>query len=385
MAKLCSQQDCTSCMACYNACPFEAIIISKSSLDVFVPHIDVGKCRDCGKCEKSCPILTPSTFKEPIECYAIATLNEEDVATCSSGGAATLLSRDIIAKGGVVYGATAIDGIPRFIRCATDQELEKLKGSKYVYCTPQLIYREVLADLKSGLECLFVGLPCNIAGLLNFLGKDYYNLTTVDLVCHGAPPFEYLYRHLESNGVNMTDVASITFRGERDYFTSAYSGDGKRLYSKSMHNDAYLSAFMKGIIFRNSCYNCKFARPQRVSDITIGDFWGAPAGCLDGYNGKISLMLINTSKGLDTFTKIKSLCRWEKHTIEEATAGNSQLKHPTPVSAESSIFHEVYESTRNLDAAFKASGVYSVIRRNKLRTALFALPIAILKLTGLRK
>lgn len=372
-------------MACYNACPFDAIKISKSPLDVLIPHIDIEKCRECGKCERSCPVLNPPTFREPEQCYAVATLNEADAATCSSGGAATLLSREVIAGGGVVYGATATGGVPRFIRCDSDADLEKLKGSKYVYCDPSLIYRDLLADLKKGVRCLFIGLPCNIGGLLKFLGRDYDNLITVDLVCHGAPPYEFLQSHLRSKGVDMADVGSITFRGKRDFCTSAYSGNGEIIYSSPQYFDAYFTAFMRGIFYRPSCYECRFARPQRVSDITVGDFWGAPSGILGGYKGKISLMLINSPKGADVFSQIKLRCRHEQRPIEEAVAGNSQLRHPTPRSVESDIFHNVYESTRSLEAALKAAGIYKVVRRNRLRALVLAVPKAILRLTGLRK
>lgn len=380
MAKLCSSQDCTSCLACYNACPFGAISIDKTELSVLAPQIDPAKCKDCGLCEKSCPILTAPTFQHPLAAIALYCKNEADRKTCSSGGLVTTLSRHFISQGGVVYGASAFGVRPGFRRVTSNEELELLKGSKYVYCDPSKIYTEVKKDLQSGLKCLFIGLPCNIAGLKQYLRQDYENLTTIDLICHGAPPFEYLKAHIESKVGSGLRWGNISFRGKMDFSTSVFDESGRLIYTKSQYEDEYFAAFMQGVFFRPSCYNCRFARAERVSDITAGDFWGLGNDALNGYKGKVSLALLNTQKGTELLDSAKELFFYEAHPIEEAISGNKQLREPTRFSREAEIFRATYESTKSLDKAFMTSGIKKRIIRNRLRRILLALPKRVIKL-----
>lgn len=373
MPNLCTYRDCTSCMACFNACPFDAISMVETSLAEKVPSVDVKKCRECGMCEKVCPILNRPNLNHPHTALALYSRRKDDCATCSSGGAATVLSRVIIERGGNVYGATAADGAPRFIRISSLDELELLKGSKYVYCNPDKIYTQVRNDLRQGNTCLFIGLPCNVAGLLNFLQKKYDKLITVDLICHGAPPTKYLVQHLASNIPANSDITNITFRGKYDFNTTVWKGESI-LYQQNRYEDKYFLAFMKGITFRRSCYHCKFACSKRVADITLGDFWGLASDALDGYKGKISLALLNTPKGSQVFETCKELFNWEYRNVEEAFAGNDQLRRPCSYSESAFVFHNVFERTHSVAAAFDAAGISSLVTRNKWRRWALALP-----------
>lgn len=381
MATLCKQEDCTSCMACLNACPFQAISVVENDLSVKVPKIDEQKCRECGLCEKSCPILSKSLgYNYPKEAIALYTKNVSDRQTCSSGGAATTLARLVISRGGVVYGATAINTYPKLIRVSTAEQLELLKGSKYVYCDSHLIYRSVKDDLVKGKECLFIGLPCQIAGLKQYLRKDYDNLYTVDLICHGTPPFEYLRKHLESKIGEYKPDYSVSFRGERDFSTTVYDSDGSVLYTKNQYEDDYFAAFMRGWIYKPGCYSCRFARPERVSDITVGDFWGLAHGALGNYQGKVSVALLNSSKGEKLFTDCSDSFIWEKRTVEEAISGNNQLRKPTTLSEEAKVFQSVYSSTNSITEAFKECGISKIVKKNRIRRVLLAFPKMIMRL-----
>lgn len=381
MAELCSQQECTSCLACYNACPFGAITLTKTSLSAISPQIQHDKCKECGLCEKSCPILSGTTFRYPSAAVALYCKNEHDKQTCSSGGLATTISRYIISKGGVVYGATSSGGYPTFRRVTYEADLELLKGSKYVYCNPELIYRAVKEDLKAGKECLFIGLPCNVAGLKKFLMKDYENLHTMDLVCHGTPPFEFLKAHLESKiGKSNGTWNLITFRGQYDFYTSVFDENKKKLYSCNQYEDAYFVGFERGLLFRPCCYECKYARPERVSDITAGDFWGLGNDALSGYKGKVSLALINTSRGNCLFEAFKDQFNWEQRTVEEAIKGNKQLNKPTEFTPAARQFQKIYSQTRSLEKAFDACGISSIISRNCIRRIILAFPKFVIRL-----
>lgn len=380
MAELCSQQDCTSCMACYNACPFGAISIVKTNLHALSPLINPDICRECGLCEKSCPILITPALNYPSAAIALYCKEEWDRTTCSSGGLATTLSRYIISKGGIVYGASAVGGYPEFRRITSEDDLELIKGSKYVYCDPALIYRSVKKDLTGNKKCLFIGLPCDVAGLKQYLHRDYDNLYTIDLVCHGTPPFDYLKAHIESKTGDYSNWNDITFRGKRDFCTTVFGRGGELIYSRNQYEDEYFAAFMRGQIYRPCCYECKFAQPERVSDITAGDFWGLGDNALDGYKGKVSLALLNTTMGAELFEAVKERFRWEQRTIEEALNGNHQLNRPTPFSPAAERFRTVYEKTESIEDAFQACGIKTLVRKNTIRRIVLSIPKKILNL-----
>lgn len=374
MPKLCSYDQCTSCMACFNACPFGAISVIETPLSAKVPTIDAEKCKKCGLCEKSCPVINKRILLYPQEAVALYTKNANDIRTCASGGAATAFSRKIIADGGVVYGATSVGGYPKITRVDELLGLEQLKGSKYVYCDPQQIYSAVKTDLNLGRKCLFVGTPCEVAALLNYLGKKYDGLYTVDLICHGTPPFEYLRQHLQNKGIKVSNVGNITFRGSIDFHLVVYDKNGKIIYKCNQYEDEYFAAFMKGVMFRSACYNCQFACSERVSDITIGDFWGVEKGILNGYNGKISVALLNTEKGLRLFDKIKADVIWEYRDISEAIAGNCQLRKPSVWNKNAVDFFDAYEKYNFVSVAFRKSGIRNITRKNKVRRFLLTIP-----------
>ncbi len=357
MPHLASHKDCTSCLACYNTCPFDAMSIGETGLSAKVPIIDDAKCRECGLCEKSCPIVSKPAFKYPKAAYALFTQNDEDRGTCTSGGAATAFSRQIIDDGGMVYSATSYGGYPKFIRIDNQQDLESLKGSKYVYCDPQQIYLSVLNDLKAGRSCLFIGLPCIVAALLKVLRRDVSYLITVDLVCHGTPPYEYLRQHIYNKIPKDATVGNLTFRGKLDFHTHVCGNLSETLYVKSQYEDEYLLGFMRGWIYRPSCYRCEFAQPQRCSDITIGDFWGLAPDALNGYFGKKSLALINTERGSEFFKLTTPRLVIEERTVEEAVSGNPQLRAPHPYTEAARIFHNVYSQTGSFQTAAKACGI----------------------------
>lgn len=374
MPKLCSYDQCTSCMACFNACPFGAISVIETSLSAKVPTIDVEKCKNCGMCEKSCPVINKRILFYPQGAVALYTKDAGDICTCASGGAATAFSRKIIADGGIVYGATSVGGYPKIIRVDELSGLEQLKGSKYVYCDPQHIYKAVKADLNLDRKCLFIGTPCEVAALLNYLGKKYNGLYTIDLICHGTPPFEYLKQHLQNKGINASNVGNITFRGNIDFHTVVYDKKGKIIYKCDQYEDEYFAAFMKGVMFRPACYNCQFACPERVSDITIGDFWGVEKGILNGYNGKISVALLNTEKGLRLFDEIKAYVNWEYRELCEAIAGNSQLREPSVWNKNAIVFFEAYKKYHSVSVAFRKCGIRNITRKNKVRRFLLTIP-----------
>ena len=102
----------------------------------------------------------------------------------------------------------------------------------------------------------------------------------------------------------------------------------KIIYSRISVDDQYCAAFAAALTFRENCYFCRYARPERCSDITIGDFWGLGADCKLPQKSK-SVVLINTERGQQLWDNIADRVYSEKRSVIEAVQGNSQLRSPS--------------------------------------------------------
>ena len=363
-------------MACYNACSFDAIKIITDSLGSLIPFIDKQQCKQCGKCVSVCPVINSPELHEAKEAIALYTKNSEDKKTCASGGVATSLARKIIQAGGVVFGTGFSDeGMPVYKKAEVEEQLEEFKGSKYVYCFPSKIYCEIKQELKSGKPCLFVGTPCHVAGLKGYLGQEYENLITIDLICHGTPPYIYLKQYINQLGISEKSISKVSFRGENDFFLVVYNKELKKVYSKKLDEDVYFHSFMNGMILRDICRKCNYTKKERVSDITIGDFWGISKNALNGYKGKISVALPNTEKGIDFLAKHADCFCMEKRNLEEAVSGNAQLIRPSLVHVDTDLFRQEYIRTgdfiKSINATSIKKEVTKIIMVWEFRTKIF--------------
>ena len=378
--ELCSFERCTSCLSCYNSCPINAIRIESNSYGITQPVINVQKCKACFICHRSCPEKVQPIFRLSKKAIALYTKHEFDRITCSSGGAATTFARYIISKGGSVFGATSVGGYPHFIKADSMEALEKLKGSKYVYCDPENIYKQVKDELHTGKLCLFIGTPCNIGGLLTFLKRNYENLITIDLICHGTPPFSYLKDHIESKIGDYSKVGNFTFRGKNDFYLTVFDKDNNIIYKRNQYEDEYFMAFMQGFIFRPGCYECQYAQNKRVSDITIGDFWNLGIAALNNYKGKISVALLNTEKSIDFFEQCNRLFYYEERSLNEAINGNDQLRHPSPRLKQRDNFIKLYIEYKSIRKVFQKMGISTKSCKNKFRRYILYIPRIIKRL-----
>jgi coenzyme F420-reducing hydrogenase beta subunit len=336
--ELCNATKCTGCRSCENTCPKGAISMKLTVEGKTVPVIDSEKCVDCSLCQKACPVLFESDFIEPIKCLAAWTLDENDRKTCASGGIATGLYRSILDNAGVIYGCDYDKALKPVIRRSESiNDLEKFKSSKYVQSSTESSYKEVKKDLQDGRNVLYVGTPCQIDGLNHFLGRKYDGLLTVDIICHGVPPYKYLHDYISDLKLKKTPN-NVSFRGKNDYFLAVYRDD-ELLYMKESEDDFYFKAFLSGMIFRDNCYECRYARKERISDLTIGDFWRLNKKKLQTpCPGKASVILANTSKGMEALEKASSYIYFEEKNLEEALIGNDQLNHPMPVHQDRQVF-----------------------------------------------
>jgi len=311
--------------------------------DHIYPEVDETVCIDCQLCVKTCPQNNGEEFNAPQTAYAGWHENHEEYLTSTSGGAATALSQTIISMGGVVYGCESGKGLRiQHVRIADEKDLFRLKGSKYVQSNIGYSYRHILKDLRENKTVLFIGTPCQVAGLKSFLRKNYDKLYCVDLICHGVPSQFFLGKHIKHVAEQGTD--SVQFRKGNDMGLRLYDKEGNMIYYSNVwvnkYQDSFYGAFIDGYSYRESCYNCKYANSQRVSDITIGDFWGLSKDIKhDEING-CSCILPISSKGLE-LVKMSKL-RLLERPIDEAINGNGQLRKPSNKTYRAKAFRYLY-------------------------------------------
>lgn len=341
MNNICETEDCTGCFACMNICPQNAISIDRDILDKTIPKIDAKKCIDCGLCKKVCPVNTKPVFNRAECAYAAWSKDPDDLNKSSSGGIAAVLTRAILNSGGCVFGAASLERETKHICVTTIDEAEKLRGSKYVQSNIGFIYRQVKEKLEKEIEVLFIGTPCQVAGLTSYLGKKHKNLLTVDLICHGTPPHKYLEKYLNKQA--HSQWTRYSFRKGNKWGLISYNKD-KTTYDCISDYDIYFQSFLKGLIYRDNCYKCIYARLERVSDITIGDFWGIDRSTLKRkYDGKISVVLPNTEKGYSFWECVQDQFYSEQRTIEEAANKlQTNLRNPSPKHEEREFFVKNY-------------------------------------------
>lgn len=378
MEEICSKKNCTGCSACYNACPKNAIEMKEDKFGIIYPVINKEKCIDCGLCSKTCPQINPVEFSEPIAAYAMFQKDSDIRSKSTSGAAATTFYMKVLDNNGVIYGANNIcNGEFKFIRITDKNELYKVKGSKYVQCYIGDCYAQAKQDLIDGKQVLFIGTPCQIAGLRCFLRKEYENLITVDLICHGVPTQKMLREELELHIDDCNKISKVTFR-ENEYAMKIYEGD-KCIYTGRNDENYYFYRFLNGMIYRENCYTCRYAKKERVSDITIGDFWGLKSESKEFSDDSkgISVVMPNTEKGKNFVGACLNNFVYEERSVEEAVQGNTQLRHPAPRHEKFNTFMELYEKygyekackkTRNIKQRIKdIKIVYYVYKRIKGR------------------
>lgn len=344
---ICDKKDCTGCFAWYNICPKEAIVMEKDEYGNIYPKIMEDKCINCGLCKKVCPQLKDHLeFKEPITAYAMYNKDSQKRSESASGGAASTFYEYILDKKGVIYGASNLFGNDNFsfIRVENKKDLYKVKGSKYVHCYINDTLKKVKKDLLNNRNVIFIGTPCQISGLKSFLMKDYDNLVTVDIVCHGVPSQQLLFDELELQRIKKKDVSIVSFRDDKQFNFKILNKKNEIVLEKKSSFIDYYRNFLQGSFYRENCYSCRYAKRKRISDITIGDFWGLDKNSkvYDNEEKGISLIMPNTEKGLDLVNQIFEKSVFEERTVDEACRENGQLNKPSAKSKKYNIYLKYY-------------------------------------------
>ena len=327
-----AKRHCCGCGSCAQTCPKGAITMSMDEEGFFYPVVDRAACVECGLCVKACPTLVKQPENDVVDsCYAEWS-DEKTRLESSSGGMFTELARHVLSEGGAVFGAALDeDGVVRHRRADSERELAALRGSKYVQSQTGECYREARELLEAGRSVLYTGCPCQVAGLYAFLGRDYPNLLTADLVCHGAPSPGLLRRYLEETYGGR--AVSVSFRDKAVFGWQANMrvalADGS-VVNESAARDPYARMFLSCLANRPFCAHCKFARLPRVGDFTLGDWWGVKRHdkSFDDGNGT-SLVLVNNERARGVLDGLAPrLERLREFSLELAQPRNGAIDHP---------------------------------------------------------
>ena len=324
-------KDCCGCSSCAMSCPIGAISMQENEEGFLYPVIDEKKCTNCGLCLKSCPIHTIKYYNDSTPaCYAV--MASDDLRERSSSGAVfPVVANYFLKKGAYVAGAVwDSDGSVKHIVSNSFDDIERMRGSKYLQSAMGSCYKEVKKLLDKDIEVLFTGTPCQIAGLKAYLKKGYKNLFTVEIICHGTPSPKVFKKYLNEQLASDEKFIETNFRdkikGWNPSLTISTTTNVRKI-SYSAEQDSFMNAFLKNLCLRDSCSSCKFNRIPRQADLTIGDFWG-----IDKYNKRYndkkgtSVLLVNTFKGKSLIKEIqKEFKLFKKVPLKYAIKGNPNL------------------------------------------------------------
>lgn len=336
---LCKSSDCTGCLACYNACPKEAIYLAKDEKGFTYPAINHATCIDCGLCNAVCPIID---FKEktnkPIKAFAAWQKNKTNLFQSSSGGVFFSIASHTIRNSGYVYGA-AYDEVWRVKHKGINnlRDLNQLQGSKYIQSDIGFAYREIYQHLSQKEKVLFVGTPCQVAGLKTFLNSkrtNVSNLISVDIACHGVPTplmFKEYLSHLENQ--YKSKVVQFSFRDKKwswyRFNCKAIFENGKTYLGK-WEEDIFMRGFLRDLFLRESCGNCRFTNSHREGDITLSDYWNyqKKQSEKDNHDTGVSVVLVNTKNGAVIFDEIKNDLICYSREVSDAIKSSPPYSHP---------------------------------------------------------
>lgn len=304
-----AKKECTGCGACYNICPVNAIKMIPDTEGFFKPEIDGKTCIHCNRCADICPqVHYERRNDDNPSCYAVQASDEIRMAS-SSGGVFSVLADYIFERGGYVCGAaydTDLRGVS-MIMIHDRSEMEKLRGSKYVYAKPGSIYAQVKEKLKQNAYVLFSGTPCQVAALNKYLGGNYDTLITVDILCGGTPP-EKIYRMYVDELSERGKVEKISFRCKKygwDYYGIEYTYEDGTTHFRPL-KDPYFKDFVKWLYVGKACAECTFAAPARPGDFSMGDFWQIEKVLPDlDVDKGVSCLLVNNQKSREMYEEIK--------------------------------------------------------------------------------
>ncbi len=324
--------ECAGCGLCATLCPKQCISMGVDSLGFSKPVINDEICIDCGLCAQQCIVEHPLLTTHPIATFAAVRSESEKINFSSSGGVFAAIAEHLLSEGWMIAGCVLDSQLhPRHILTTDEKEVRRMYGSKYVQSDTSGIYKSVKEALKGGHKVLFSGTPCQIAAIKRFT-KNHDNLLTIEVICHGVPNVEMFHSSLEQ--YKKKPIKDFIFRdkGQGWTFNNRIVYEDGSVKKVNHRLSSYMTYFLEGETYRDSCYHCPYAKPERAADITLGDFWGIVGERADlkehiDIEKGVSCLIVNTNKGLQT-VHAASINKFEVQ-YDEIKAGNEPLNHPS--------------------------------------------------------
>lgn len=337
-----NKEKCCGCNACVTICPKQCILMEEDEEGFLYPKINQELCIHCNRCQEVCPVIkNKRNENSEILCYAAYSKDEEIRKKSSSGGIFTELSKQVFLANGIVYGAgfTKEFEVEHQSSCS-EIELSKLRGSKYVQSYIGNSYKEIKEKLEEGKFIYFSGTPCQVKGLYTYLNKEYNNLVTQDIICHGVSS-PLVWRKYISKYSNLE---KISFRNKKFgwHYFSMYIKDKKEKYIRRLNEDFFIRLFLDNTILRPICYNCPIKENGSWADITLADCWGSNKFCKEMKDNDkgISLVIINSKQGKKLWNNVieKNNIKKEHLDTEKALKSQSALFKSAPCNSKRSVF-----------------------------------------------
>ena len=342
------KKECCGCWACYNACPKRCINMKEDEEGFRYPVVDASLCIDCGLCEKVCPVIHADKADTPhVQQGFLAQHKDEDIRKEStSGGAFTAIASWVIRQGGIVYGAGYRKGtfIVEHQGVETEKDLSVFRNSKYVQSNIGNTFKEALGHLKAGRWVCFSGTPCQIEGFRSFLrGREYEKLVCVDLVCRGIPSPRILTRYIEAQQTLIGgEFTNVLFRDKHyGYHYSSFSIYNKERgkdYHKGVDSNAYLRAFFNNLSDRPSCYDCRFKKRYRKSDLTLWDCFPIEKFTKQMDGKGTTRVLVQSQKGKMIMDAIGNELRTVRVETDKLVSDVREMFHSVPMNPQREQF-----------------------------------------------
>lgn len=338
--EICERNRCTGCGSCVNICPRDCVDLKENEEGFLFPVIDQTRCIQCHKCKEVCPSNTPiiNLNSRPKAAIGCQILDQKKLKRSSSGGVFVSLAEYVIKNNGIVFGCTMNSDLEICHKSIeTVEDIKTLQGSKYLQSNTKYTYREVLDNLERNRLVLYVGCPCQIAGLYVFLeNKKFDNLLTVDLVCHGVGSKKIFNIEIDSlEQKYKSKIVKYEFRCKEkraysNYMCKIVFENNRIIFIKGL-DGKYMRCFLRYAIYRESCYKCPFATIPRVGDITIGDFVGLDENIVPKKIKEkgFSVLLLNNQKAKCAFSLIQNQMMVVPRPLDEATSTNKNLIQPS--------------------------------------------------------
>lgn len=237
----------------------------------------------------------------------------------------------IFDKNGVIYGAAWDDNFyVKHTKIESIAEIEKLQKSKYLQSfIGENTFKDIKIYLQEGRLVMFTGCPCQVAGLRNFLGREYDNLVLIDIFCGGAPSAKFFQKYLKDDVSNR--IVKYEFRSKQYGWNCVCEeitlDNGEKEIRHGKQCDEYQRVYHDHTMCAQHCEYCKYQAFPRLGDITIGDFWWIDKhdNLINTKNG-VSAVLINNNKGNEWFNRILDGEGVKKEAPLEWLGGNGNYK-----------------------------------------------------------